>query len=256
MVAALTRAPGPGNVRQLRNVVRQLLTTHLDAAVVEHRGELERLLGAPPQVAPPTARRDPSTTEPDALRAALRDARYEVKATARALGISRTTVVGSGVPSRCAASQLTARPTVVTTQGGARVPTGAGQHPVQHGAQQVHVGRAPEPSTLAQHLGRHVAGRAQRRAAVLDAVDARRQAARQAPVDHVHLAVGAHQDVLGLQIQVHHAAVVREVHGTTNLQDGRRRAAGRARVSARLSGTRPRGRRRRARRAAGRRCRR
>ncbi len=81
-------------MRQLRNVVRQVLTAHLDADVVEHRGELERLLGAPPPDAPPRPRRHPSTIDPDALRAALRATRYELKATARALGISRTALYG------------------------------------------------------------------------------------------------------------------------------------------------------------------
>ncbi|MCB9539371.1 MAG: sigma-54-dependent Fis family transcriptional regulator [Myxococcales bacterium] len=94
VVAALARAPWPGNVRQLRNVVRQLLTMHLDADVVDHRGELERLIGAPPADAPPSVQRPASAIEPDTLRAALRAARYELKATARALGISRTALYG------------------------------------------------------------------------------------------------------------------------------------------------------------------
>jgi two-component system nitrogen regulation response regulator GlnG len=120
LVARLARESWPGNVRQLENVARRL--------VIDNRGQ--PLLTAPPRLAaplpaaappgePPPApgsggageatpvppsqqadetpppirrRRKPSQVSEEELLAALREHRWELKATARALGIARTSL--------------------------------------------------------------------------------------------------------------------------------------------------------------------
>jgi two-component system nitrogen regulation response regulator GlnG len=78
--------PWPGNVRQLRNVIRQLVISNRDAPVARLDEENERVLRAAPA---PGAPRDALTIEEDELAAALRRNAWELVPTARELGISR-----------------------------------------------------------------------------------------------------------------------------------------------------------------------
>ncbi|GAB5543890.1 MAG: hypothetical protein SangKO_036500 [Sandaracinaceae bacterium] len=87
----------PGNVRQLRNVVRQLAVASLgsDVAVVDEH--VERALAstqssAPPPPAQPTASTDaPSSISDEQLMRTLEANRWAFGPTARALGLNRTT---------------------------------------------------------------------------------------------------------------------------------------------------------------------
>ncbi|HET9765557.1 MAG TPA: sigma 54-interacting transcriptional regulator [Thermoanaerobaculia bacterium] len=101
LVARLAACQWPGNVRQLRGVARQLVVAHHDRYQAGATPQIERLLGAV-DAAPPTpvpvaprpapasrAYRKPSTVGEDELLAALEAHRFELKAAARALGISR-----------------------------------------------------------------------------------------------------------------------------------------------------------------------
>ncbi len=123
VVARLARYPWPGNVRQLRNVARQLVIDSRGQPVLGAGLRLDELLPAPPanwaggdggpesapEPAPgpatesteapaepiaPTAvpRRKPSEVTEDELLAALRAHRWNLKATAAALGVSRTSL--------------------------------------------------------------------------------------------------------------------------------------------------------------------
>ena len=111
LVARLARYDWPGNVRQLRNVARQLVIGSRGLPRLEIGPQVERLLRieAPRPVAadlqpaaetpssPPPALgairwRKPSEVGEEELFTALRDHRWDLKATALALGISRTSL--------------------------------------------------------------------------------------------------------------------------------------------------------------------
>ena len=91
-VARLARLDWPGNVRQLRNVVRQFTISSLGLPEVRVDAVLERLLdGAEADDAAPAPEAGaPITLSDDDILAALRAAGYQVPAAARALGISRS----------------------------------------------------------------------------------------------------------------------------------------------------------------------
>jgi two-component system nitrogen regulation response regulator GlnG len=109
IVARLARLDWPGNVRQLRNAVRQIVIDSRRAATVEIGPQIERLLReasrapepagpAAPQIPParPARKRAaagtyriPSAVPAEEVLAALRDNGWEVKPAAKRLGISR-----------------------------------------------------------------------------------------------------------------------------------------------------------------------
>ncbi len=110
VVARLARHEWPGNVRQLRNVVRQLVIGSRGAEAIRISHQVERLLqeatggsahaleaGGPaaPPAAPGPLRheyRDPSEVGDDELVAALRANRWAIKPAASQLGVSRTSL--------------------------------------------------------------------------------------------------------------------------------------------------------------------
>lgn len=114
VVARLGGYDWPGNVRQLRNVVRQLTIGSRDLPKIEVGPPVERLLSgdgtagigaatgprpvlsvpAPVAEIPPPRpkRRKPSTVSETELIAALQTHRYDLKATAEALQVSRTSL--------------------------------------------------------------------------------------------------------------------------------------------------------------------
>ena len=102
VVARLARHDWPGNIRQLRNVVRQLVISSRGLPQARIDGTLAELLAALPQRAapePPSPSRPapPAPTAPgelsdDAVLEALRRHAWKTTATADALGISRTTL--------------------------------------------------------------------------------------------------------------------------------------------------------------------
>jgi two-component system nitrogen regulation response regulator GlnG len=102
LAARMVRHPWPGNVRQLRNMTRQLvigsrglptlradprLEQELDAAAPSPPG---RLLSAPEEKAPP--RRKPSEVSESELLAALRVSSWDLKSAADRLGIPRSSI--------------------------------------------------------------------------------------------------------------------------------------------------------------------
>ncbi len=109
IVARLTHHPWPGNVRQLRNVARQLVVANRGSAEVRISPQIERMLREAeaslarqraPEVtaletaaaAPrrkPSSFRKPSEVDEEELRTALRNNRWQLKPTAQQLGISR-----------------------------------------------------------------------------------------------------------------------------------------------------------------------
>ncbi len=101
LVARLAAASWPGNVRQLRNVVRQLVIVHRGRDRV-HPGALDTLLSGPTPPSTPrsgavaqraevTARKPSDVTEEE-LVAALRAQRWRPHAAARQLGIPRPSI--------------------------------------------------------------------------------------------------------------------------------------------------------------------
>ncbi len=115
LMGALARYGWPGNVRQLRNVTRQLMILHRDRPSLDQWAtHLPRLLGAASEaravttspVAPPAAPAPTPTPTPrkryrhvddisdDELVGALRAHAFALKATAAALGVSRTALYG------------------------------------------------------------------------------------------------------------------------------------------------------------------
>jgi two-component system nitrogen regulation response regulator GlnG len=113
IVARLARHDWPGNVRQLKNVARQLAIGSRGADTVRIGPQLERMLqeavahnlpsgqavapqasagGRPAGPAPRKEYRDPAEVAEDELVDALRRNRWAVKATATDLGVSRTSL--------------------------------------------------------------------------------------------------------------------------------------------------------------------
>jgi two-component system nitrogen regulation response regulator GlnG len=109
LMARLARADWPGNVRQLRNVARQLAVdgrgrsalragSWLDdllpeAAAAEEPRRAEAVAPSPtPELPAGRLQRKPSEISEDELLAALRASRWNLKATAALLGIARTSL--------------------------------------------------------------------------------------------------------------------------------------------------------------------
>ena len=108
LVARLIRHDWPGNVRQLRNVARQLAIDGLGQPALRMTPGLEELLPlaqetaprpaaaeSPPAPPPPEAARrlrKPAEISEDELLAALREHRWNLKAAAEALGVARTSL--------------------------------------------------------------------------------------------------------------------------------------------------------------------
>lgn len=103
-IAALARTDLPGNVRQLKNIVRQMVILQRDGAVDLDWSALvpspvnSQTPPAPSasqgEVSPPPQYRSPGDVTEDELVAAMQDHRYQAKAAAQALGISRTALYG------------------------------------------------------------------------------------------------------------------------------------------------------------------
>jgi len=106
LVARLARLDWPGNVRQLRNTVRQIVIDSRSRDSVQIGPQIERLLReasrpavpiAPSPTALPASRRKapaaayrpPSDVPVEEILAALKENRWEIKSAAAALGISR-----------------------------------------------------------------------------------------------------------------------------------------------------------------------
>ncbi len=97
----LVTLPWPGNVRQLKNVVRQMVIGSRKAPQIQLGPSVERLLednaepasnSARSKEAPKTTRRKPSTVTEDELRETLKARRWDLKTTAETLCISRTSL--------------------------------------------------------------------------------------------------------------------------------------------------------------------
>lgn len=95
----LLRAPWPGNVRQLRNVARQMLLDAVEGQPLRLDQQLLTMLdhAEPNPVdsaaeAVPARKRRPSQISRDELASVLQQNRYELQATAEQLGISRASV--------------------------------------------------------------------------------------------------------------------------------------------------------------------
>jgi len=95
-VARLAAYDWPGNVRELRNAARQIVVGYRAANRAGLGPQLERLLGSPApetQGPPPRPRsRKPAEVGEEEMIAALREHRWQVKAAARRLGISRASL--------------------------------------------------------------------------------------------------------------------------------------------------------------------
>ena len=98
LVERLVRHPWPGNVRQLRNVVRQLVISSRGAGRMTVDPAVEALLAVQPKAPPPQAApavrtsRAPADIGDAELVAALRANGWKVGPTARALGIARSSL--------------------------------------------------------------------------------------------------------------------------------------------------------------------
>ena len=99
VIRQLMRAPWPGNVRQLRNVARQMLLDASDGQPLRLDQQLLTMLdqaqhepAGTPVVQATTPKRRPSQIGREELVAALQSNRYELQATAEQLGISRASV--------------------------------------------------------------------------------------------------------------------------------------------------------------------
>lgn len=101
-VARLAAAGWPGNIRQLRNVARQLVVDSRGFAVAQVSSQLDELLdisewrrpeapaaAGPPPSPPPERHRSPMEVSEEELLSALRANRWHPGATARQLRISR-----------------------------------------------------------------------------------------------------------------------------------------------------------------------
>jgi two-component system, NtrC family, nitrogen regulation response regulator GlnG len=96
LVARLCRADWPGNVRQLRNVARQLAIASRGVAQLQLSPAVERALAPktasePPRPGPQTRAR-PAEIDEATLVSTLGAHRYRIAATAKALGISKTSL--------------------------------------------------------------------------------------------------------------------------------------------------------------------
>lgn len=89
LMARLARYSWPGNVRQLRNVVRQLVIDNRGRDGLTAGPRVDRLLTGEGGDGTPPPPRKPSEIAAAELEAALRGHRFEPAAAARALGISR-----------------------------------------------------------------------------------------------------------------------------------------------------------------------
>jgi two-component system nitrogen regulation response regulator GlnG len=98
LVARLVRYAWPGNVRELANVARRLVVAGRAGVTAEDAVPADLLREPPPPAAsgptprPATAGGGAAALDEDVVLAALRDHRFRVGATARALGVSRTTL--------------------------------------------------------------------------------------------------------------------------------------------------------------------
>ncbi len=94
LVLQLARLDWPGNVRQLRNVARQLAIDSRGLAVLEAGPGIDDLLAAAGPVSNPPGvpRRRPSEIGEEEMIAALRAHHWSLKDTAAALGIARTSL--------------------------------------------------------------------------------------------------------------------------------------------------------------------
>jgi len=103
LVSRLVRYAWPGNVRQLQNVVRQLVIDSRGLTVLRAAPSLDALLPepaaaatpaepVPPAPVPMPRMRKPSEVSEEELLAALRAHQWNLKATAAALGIARTSL--------------------------------------------------------------------------------------------------------------------------------------------------------------------
>jgi two-component system nitrogen regulation response regulator GlnG len=96
LVASLAGYPWPGNVRQLKNVTRQIAISNRGAPKLKVDLSIQRLLTAPRDQTPSgpplpeKRRRASSAISDDAIIAALRNNGFAVSATAAALDVSRT----------------------------------------------------------------------------------------------------------------------------------------------------------------------
>ena len=96
----LCRYAWPGNVRQLRNVARRLAIEAGAGPIPEELGALDRLLAEEPETAPSSALepsgadspRRPADIDEDALIRVLKENRWRLGATAKALGIARSSL--------------------------------------------------------------------------------------------------------------------------------------------------------------------
>ncbi|MFH1812189.1 MAG: sigma 54-interacting transcriptional regulator [Pseudomonadota bacterium] len=95
VVAQLVACEWPGNVRQLRNVTRQLVLANLDSDTVPVDSAVALLREAASTVQPrevPASQRPASEIDEDQLVATLQQHGHQIRATADALGISRNTL--------------------------------------------------------------------------------------------------------------------------------------------------------------------
>ncbi len=102
LLVALARYDWPGNVRQLRNIVRQLVVANRGRAQLELVPSVAELLASPGASAaraplergqaPPPARRRPQDITDAELIEALRACRFDLKSTAERLSVSRTSL--------------------------------------------------------------------------------------------------------------------------------------------------------------------
>jgi two-component system nitrogen regulation response regulator GlnG len=93
VVATLARHAWPGNVRQLRNIVRQLVIASRGSEVALPDGILAALAGEPATPEPPrTTGRKPAEIDETELLEALRRHGWRIGATADALGIAKSSL--------------------------------------------------------------------------------------------------------------------------------------------------------------------
>jgi two-component system nitrogen regulation response regulator GlnG len=93
LLARLAAYDWPGNVRQLRNVVRQLLLANSSRAALELPKSLLEQLGAHPEpVKEQLMRRKPAEISKAELLEALEKNRWDLKSTAEMLGIARSSL--------------------------------------------------------------------------------------------------------------------------------------------------------------------